>query len=297
MRAIEQETITDIRVNDPTRVLRIAENRKRRSRVTGTKRRINIIAADHPARRVVAAGGDPLAMMDRNDFLQRIAAILTADAADGVMATVDVLEELLILHERTGFLDDKLLIGSMNRGGLQGTAWELDDPITSALPSSCMQLGFDGVKLLLRVCDDDVNSLNTIRYCSEAITVLNEFELPTFLEPLPVRKSDGKFEVIKEPEQLAKLVGVASALGDSSRNLWLKLPHCENFSVVANATTLPIVLLGGEETFSAGQLRDGLSAGPNVRGTMIGRNVLYPTNGDPVEAARRVHEIVHEVQQ
>jgi DhnA family fructose-bisphosphate aldolase class Ia len=91
---------------------------------------------------------------------------------------------------------------------------------------------------------------------------------------------------------------VASALGDSSRYLWLKLPHCENYDTVARATTLPILLLGGE---SAGdpapflrQLGSAMSAGPNVRGALVGRNVLYPGDEDPLAMAEAAGGIVHE---
>jgi DhnA family fructose-bisphosphate aldolase class Ia len=90
---------------------------------------------------------------------------------------------------------------------------------------------------------------------------------------------------------------VAAALGDSSRRLWLKLPYCDGFETVARATTLPILLLGGE---SAGdpahfltQLENALGAGGNVRGALVGRNVLYPGEEDPLAVAEAVGGIVH----
>ena len=45
---------------------------------------------------------------------------------DGVLGTADVLEDLLLL----GALDGKIVIGSMNRGGLAGTVFEIDDRFT-----------------------------------------------------------------------------------------------------------------------------------------------------------------------
>ena len=41
-------------------------------------------------------------------------------------APPDILEDLLLL----GALDDKVVIGSMNRGGLAGTVFEIDDRFT-----------------------------------------------------------------------------------------------------------------------------------------------------------------------
>ena len=90
---------------------------------------------------------------------------------------------------------------------------------------------------------------------------------------------------------------MASALGDGSRYMWLMLPHCEGYETVARATTLPILLLGGE---SAGdpapflrQLGSAMAAGPNVRGALVGRNVLYPGDEDPLAMAEAAGGIVH----
>jgi hypothetical protein len=44
----------------------------------------------------------------------------------GVLGTPDIVEDLLLL----GALDDKVVIGSMNRGGLAGTSFEIDDRFT-----------------------------------------------------------------------------------------------------------------------------------------------------------------------
>jgi len=130
-----------------------------------------------------------------------------------------------------------------------------------------------------------------------AITQMNSLGLPTFLEPLPVTRADNNYKVIKTADRLAKIVGVASALGDSSRHLWLKLPYCENYETVARATTLPILLLGGESVGDATpflrQVEAGLQAAPNVRGALVGRNVLYPGAEDPLSVAEAVGGIIH----
>jgi len=295
--------ITETRVSDPECLLQAAKSRKRRGHLT-TDGKLNILAADHPARRVTKVGDDPLKMADRHGYFARIVRVLQSDVVDGVMATMDILEDLLIIHhliiEAGGpaFLDHKLLIASLNRGGLAGAAWEMDDPITGASPATCVAMGLDGAKLLLRICDDETGSLNTLLYCARAITELNALDLPTFLEPLPVVKDKNAYSVIKKADALAKIVGVASALGDSSRNLWLKLPYCENYEIVARATTQPILLLGGESVGDATpllqQIAAGLSAGPNVRGALVGRNVLYPGSEDPLVVAQAAGLIIHE---
>jgi DhnA family fructose-bisphosphate aldolase class Ia len=294
--------ITEVRVRDPECSLRAARSRKRRSSLT-LDGKLNILAADHPARRVAKVEDDPIRMADRHGYLARIVRVLQCDTVDGVMATMDVLEDLLILHHLIaeaggpGLLNDRLLIASLNRGGLAGASWEMDDPITGASPATCVDMNLDGAKLLMRVCDEETNSLRTMLYCSRAVTEMNALGLPTFLEPLPVEKYNNNYKVAKNAAALAKIVGVASALGDSSRHLWLKLPYCEKYEIVAQATTLPILLLGGESVGDATpllrEISAGLAAGPNVRGALVGRNVLYPGAEDPLVVAQAAGSIIH----
>lgn len=295
--------ITELRLNDPELPVRTAQARKRRSKLTPDGK-LNILAADHPARRVTKVGDDPIRMANRHGYLARIVRVLQSEVVDGVMATMDVIEDLLAIHHLIleaggpGLLDDRLLIGSLNRGGLAGTSWEMDDPVTGASPATCAAMGLDGAKLLLRICDEEQGSLDTMLYCVDAINEMNALRLPTFLEPLPVVKKDGGFSVVKTSETLAKIVGVASALGDSSRYLWLKLPYCKDYEVVARATTLPILLLGGESVGDATpllrEIEAGLSAGANVRGALVGRNVLYPGDEDPFVVAQAAGVIIHQ---
>ncbi|MCS7023724.1 MAG: hypothetical protein NZV14_02900 [Bryobacteraceae bacterium] len=294
--------LTAIRVSDPGYAFRVAQERERRPLV-GESGRLHILAADHPARGVTKVGDNALAMADRREYLARILRVLEAGGVDGVMATMDILEELLILDGifreigRSSPLARKLLIASLNRGGLAGSVWELDDPMTGPSPSSCVAWRLDGAKVLLRVSLDSADSLKTMLASAGAIRECNQVSLPMFLEPLPVVKSDSGWSVKKDATSIARLVGVASALGDSSRFLWLKLPYCKGFEQVARSTTLPILLLGGE---SAGdpapflmELESALGSGPNVLGALVGRNVLFPGSEDPLEMAKAVSAMIH----
>jgi DhnA family fructose-bisphosphate aldolase class Ia len=295
--------LTSTRVDDPEFVFRAAQERVRRPRLAPTGK-LNILAADHPARNITKVGNDGLAMADRRDYLARILRVLTSARVDGVMATMDILEDLLAID---GFLraagaptllDYKVLIASLNRGGLAGSCWELNDPLTGATPASCQAWRLDGAKILLRVDPQSPDSLETLKASGAAITESNALHLPFLLEPLLVARTDKGYTVVKTAEALAHLAGVASALGDSSRYLWLKLPYCDDYEKVARSTTLPILLLGGE---SAGdpapflrQLECALRAGPNVRGALVGRNVLYPGAEDPLAMAEAAGGIIHE---
>ncbi|MFL6286453.1 MAG: hypothetical protein ACJ74Q_25220 [Pyrinomonadaceae bacterium] len=298
--------VTDVRVTDPLRSLRAARARVRRESLT-IDGKLNILAADHPARRVTRVGDDPLRMADRREYMARILRVLMSETVDGLLATMDIIEDLLIIHDLMresggqGFLDDKLLIVSFNRAGLLGSSWEIDDPVSGPTAASCKEWGLDGAKILLRLCDAEPDSLKTLLATVRAITELNAVGLPMFLESLPVVKVDdgahGAYKVLKNAEELARTAGAAAALGDSARYLWLKLPYCENYELVASATTLPILLLGGEPVGDATpflrELVAGLKAGPNVRGALVGRNILYPGDDDPLAVIESVGGIIH----
>jgi len=295
--------LTSLRVEQPDKILEIAAKRPAR-RPLPEDGRLCLLAADHPARGVTAVGSESHLMSDRHDYLARIVRVLASDAVDGVMATMDILEDLLLLHHLLveaggpGLVEGKWLVPSLNRAGLAGASWELDDPISGATPTTCVRMGMDGAKALLRICGSDVGSLRTIEAVSAAITEMNGYRLPFFLEPLPVVRRDERWQVVKEAGELARIVGIASALGDSSRYLWLKLPWCPNFVQVAAATTLPILLLGGPANGGVrgvlAEVADGMASGGNVRGTLLGRKVLYPSSGgDPLVAARAVAGLVH----
>jgi DhnA family fructose-bisphosphate aldolase class Ia len=295
--------LTSLRVERPDEILEIAAKRPAR-RPLRSDGRLCLLAADHPARGVTAVGSESHLMADRHDYLARIVRILASDSVDGVMATMDILEDLLLLHHLVveaggpGLVDGKWLIPSLNRAGLDGSAWELNDPISGPSPTTCVRMGMDGAKALLRICESDAGSLRTIEAVARAITEMNGYRLPFFLEPLPAVRPDDRSQVVKEAGELARIVGIASALGDSSRYLWLKLPWCPNFAQVAASTTLPILLLGGPADGGVrgvlAEVADGLAAGSNVRGTLLGRKVLYPSaGGDPLVAARSVAGLVH----
>lgn len=297
------DRLTDLRIRTPDLVVDLAHRRRRRPHVAPTGR-LNVLAADHPGRGVVAVGGDPQRMTDRREYLRRIVRVLSARNVDGIMATMDLIEELLLLDYlgqkagRASFVDGRLLIASVNRGGIAGTSWELRDPVTGADAQAITAFALDGAKLLWRFDAENPDSLDTMVWCADAIRALNAAGVPTFLEPLAVRNVHGRPEVLRTAEALAPLVGIASALGDSSRHLWLKLPYCEDFARVCRATTLPILILGGPasghpEGFVA-ELADAMESGANVRGCMLGRNVLYPAELDPQPVAEVIGGVVHE---
>jgi hypothetical protein len=280
------------RANDPGAVKRAYDMRKRRPRLLSESGTLFLVAADHPARGALGVGGDPMAMADRRSLLERLLVALENPAVDGLLGTPDVVEELLLL----GALDDKIVIGSMNRGGLAGADWEIDDRFTGYDAQSIADFGLDGGKMLLRLVDADPGTVPTLQACAEAVSELASHKLIAMIEPLPyVRDTSGKLILHKDSASLARAVTVASGIGVTSAYTWLKLPSPDDAAAL-DATTLPVVVLGGVP--SDDPAADLASWGRTlhhdaVRGLVVGRALLYPPDGDvsaAVDAAAKVLE-------
>jgi len=297
------DQITDIRIHQPEVIEAEAQARKRRQRLTRDGKLV-LTALDHPARGVTEIRGDQLAMGDRWQFLARARRVLEDPELDGVVASSDVMDDLLILShlERSrsgrGFLDDRVLVGSMNRGGLAGAAFEMEDTFTSFTSQRLAELGCDAGKMLLRLDPADPASGRTLTACAEAITRLRRQHLAAFVEPLPVRRKEtGGYETLKDAASMVRLIGVAAGMGDSSAHVWLKVSCSPELARVARGTTLPILLLGGparetpEDTLR--DFADGLAASARIRGVIVGRNLLFPGNADPLPMCRALTSLVH----
>jgi len=270
--------ITDLRVDDPGAVLRAARARKKSSTNRGDGR-LMLVAADHPARGAFGVGNRPLAMGSRVDLLDRLVVALSRPGVDGLLACADIVEDLLLL----GALGGKVLIGSMNRGGLQGAAFELDDRFTGYDARGCAEMGLNGGKMLTRIALGDHGTVSTLTAAAQAVNELAELELMALIEPFWSVRREGRVYNDLTPDAVLKSVGVTSALGRTSAYTWMKLPVVAEMERVMDSTTLPTLLLGGDpstrpaETFET--WRNALRL-PSVRGLVVGRTLLYPADDD-----------------
>jgi len=275
--------IVETRVHRPEAIAEAAGRRKRRTRTVGPAGRLFVVAADHTARGVLGAGTDRDAMRDRATLLERLCIALSRPGVDGVLGTADIVEDLLLL----GALDDKVVIGSMNRGGLAGTVFEIDDRFTGYDAEGIAAMGLDGGKMLFRIDPDDPATVATMAACARAVDELAGRQLMAMVEPFVCHRLDGRVRNDLSPDAVGRAVAVASGLGRTSAYTWLKLPVVEDMHRVLSASTLPALLLGGEvpddpdPTYASWQeaLRH-----PAARGLVIGRAVLYPADGH-VESA------------
>ncbi|MEV2229015.1 deoxyribose-phosphate aldolase [Streptomyces phaeochromogenes] len=280
---IDISELVRIRAQRPEAVEEAAARRPRRS-LLGESGRLMIVAADHPARGALSVGDRRLAMANRIDLLERLCLALSRPGVDGVLATADILDDLLLL----GALDHKVVMGSMNRGGLAGAAWELDDRFTGHRPRDIERLRFDAGKLLLRIDYDDPGSLTTLESTARAVDDMAERRLPVFVEPFLSRRdpTTGTLRNDLGADAVTRSIAIASGLGGSSAYTWLKVPVTENpddMARVMETSTLPAVLLGGEvgaDQEGAYEKWRGALQLPTVQGLVVGRSLLYPADGD-----------------
>ncbi|MFI6454244.1 deoxyribose-phosphate aldolase [Streptosporangium amethystogenes] len=282
MREEDYRRLLDDRAWHPERVTEAAAKRRRRPLPTG-RDQLLIIAADHPARGSLGVGSEPMAMESRAGLLDRLMTALARPGVDGLLATPDIVEDLLLL----GALDGKIVIGSMNRGGVQGSVFEFDDRFTAYDAESIAAMGFDGGKMLCRIALEDASTAATLASCGHAVTRLASYGLMAMIEPFWSRRVDGVVRHDLSPEAMIHAISVGQGLGATSARTWLKIPVVEGMERVMEATTLPTLLLGGDPDKAPEQVFGSWSKAlrlPGVRGLVVGRALLYPP-GDDVAAA------------
>ncbi len=284
--------LIEARIREPESLRRALQHRRRRDLV-GPDGNLLIVAVDHTARGMLAAGSDPLAVADRYTLLDRVKRALAVPGVDGVMASADILEELAWLGE----LEGVVAIGTMNRGGIIGARWELDDRLTAYDAEHIAEYGLDGGKTLLRIEDTDAGVARTLEMVAAISTELADRKLMNMVEPLPyLIDESGRARLDLSTERLIKVVAIASGLGSSSAYTWLKLPASPDMAKVAATTTMPIVMLGGDPGANAAQTFAGWQAAmaePNVRGLVAGRALVYPEDGDVEGAVTAAAKMVH----
>ncbi len=283
--------LTTMRVDAPERIAKALADRPRRQHVA-IDGALFIVAADHTARGMIGVPGQPRAMVDRRTMLERLLVALDNPRVDGVLASADILEDLICL----GALDGKVAVGTMNRGGLAGARWEIDDRFTAYDADHLVAANLDAGKMLLRIDPDDRGTVPTLAACAAAVVALNDRRLMAMVEPIPYTK-DGSGRAVwdHDPDALLRAVGVCAGLGGSSAYTWLKIQATADIASVAAATTQPLLILGGspgpdpEATFATWERA---LEQPTVRGLVVGRALLYPPDGDVEGAVGRAAELV-----
>lgn len=276
------ERLVDMRLSDPLGfAARIAG---RQASTWRPEEPLMVIAADHPARGALRAGADPNAMGDREELLSRCVRALSRPGVNGFLGTCELVADLANL----GALDGKVVFGSMNRGGFAGACFELDDRMTGYDAQGIETDNLAGGKMLLRYDLSDPATLATVEAVAQTVTQLGRSRRIALVEPfMASRDAEGRVVNDLSVEAVVKSVAMTAGLGASSAWTWLKLPAVEPMEAVARASSMPILLLGGEVPDDAERTRRLWAQAlkpASVRGLVMGRALLYPEGGD-VETA------------
>jgi len=283
--------LNELRAREPRAVAAAAAARARRP-LLGADGRLLIVAADHPARGALGVRDEPCAMGSRTELLARLRTALARPGVDGVLSTPDILEDLLLL----GDLEGKVVFGSMNRGGLQGASFELDDRFTAYDAAALAAARFEGGKMLTRLDLADAGTVRTLEASARAVSDLAAHELVAMVEPFVSRRVGGRVVNDLSTQAVISSVHVAQGLGVTSAYTWLKLPVVADMVRVMDATTLPTLLLGGDpsghpdDTYA--EWGKALTL-PSVRGLVVGRALLFPGDGDVASAVDSAAALVH----
>ena len=276
------DKLGEVRAQEPELIAQVLRERPRGTMPKDASKMM-IIAADHPARGALAAGADPMAMADRRNLLARCVEALSRPGVHGFLGTADMVEDLALL----GVLDGKLVYGSMNRGGLAGASFEMDDRFTGYDAHGVSDGGLDGGKMLMRIDLDDPGTIRTIEACAGAVDELAGHQVIAMVEPFISHRVGGEVRSDLTPDAVIRSIAITSGLGRTSAYTWLKLPCVPEMERVMAASTLPALILGGEVSEDPDAALAGWAkalALPTVRGLVIGRSLLYPP-GDDVAAA------------
>ncbi|WP_172191341.1 Cgl0159 family (beta/alpha)8-fold protein [Actinomyces faecalis] len=272
------DKIVEIRTHTPERIAQVMADRPRGTMPAGDDK-LMIIACDHPARGALAAGRDPMAMASREEVLARCVEALSRPGVDGFLGTADLIEDLALL----GALDGKLVYGSMNRGGLAGATFEMDDRMTGYDAAGVVASRLDGGKMLMRINYEDPRTVDTLATCAKAVDELAERQVMAMVEPFISRWDKGRIINDLSPDAVIASMAIASGLGRTSAYTWLKLPAVPEMERVMEASTLPALILGGAVSADADAARDSWRRAldlPTVKGLVIGRSLLFPPDDD-----------------
>jgi DhnA family fructose-bisphosphate aldolase class Ia len=291
MVTLDFDALRETRATNPARLAQVYADRVRRPIVDGDGR-LMIVAADHPARGAIAVNGNATAMADRYELLTNLAEALSRPGVDGVLGTPDIIDDLALL----GLLDNKIVVGSMNRGGLRGASFEMDDRYTAYDMPAIDRDGLDFAKNLIRINLSDAGTLETLEASALAVSDAAELGIPIMLEPFMSEWVNGEIKNNLSADQVILSIAIASGLGNSSAYSWLKLPVVDDMERVMAATTLPTLLLGGDPGENVDALFDRWGNAlrlPGVRGLVVGRSMLYPHDGDVARAVDVAATLVH----
>jgi DhnA family fructose-bisphosphate aldolase class Ia len=249
-------------------------------RVLASDGRAVVLAADHRARGIVT--------IER--YADYVAALRAAlPACDAVMASAQPLADLA----RDGVAPEQATLLSLNRTGLAGTAFELDDRLVATVAGAVAR-GYTGVKVMTRVDPSDRSGAGQLEMLGAVIEQAHAAQLSCLVEPLTW--THGAMD-----RGVDSIVWSAVVAHDMGAPL-LKVPvpdaargneRIEAVQRIVESVGVPVLFLGGprvsdRETVLV-EVSDVMAGGG--AGMAIGRAVYQ--DPDPAQMAKDIAALVH----
>jgi len=100
--------------------------------------------------------------------------------------------------------------------------------------------------MLLRIDPDDPASARTLEACGAAVSALAAQARIAMVEPFLTERTANGLRNDLSTQAVVRSIHIAAGLGSTSAYTWLKIPAVDDMRSVAAATTLPLLVLGGE---------------------------------------------------
>jgi DhnA family fructose-bisphosphate aldolase class Ia len=241
-----------------------------------------ILAADHRARGVLTI--EPYAA-----YLGALEAAMPH--CDGILASAQPLGDLI---DRGVVESRHCTFLSINRTGLAGSVFELDDRLVAPV-SRAEADGLSGIKLMTRIDPGDPHSADALELLGQVLEEVRQRGLQALIEPILWRDRS----MATDTESIVKAAVVAHDLGAPL----LKVPvpavgpgqeRVEAVARVVASVGVPVLFLGGPrgegDTHALlAEVEDCMAGGAS--GMAIGRTVYQDPS--PAEVAKAVADIVH----
>ena len=241
-----------------------------------------ILAADHRARAVVTTE-------NWAEFFGALAKALPF--CDGILATAEPLRSLAAAGHVTALHRSYL---SVNRTGLAGSVFELDDRLVASVPRAAAE-GWTGVKHMTRIDFADPVTSSALELLGQVLEQSQHAGLEALVEPLVWQ--DGRIR--RDTEGVVLAAVIAHDMGAPVIKVPVPAvpPGAERRRAVARvvaSVSVPVLFLGGPRTEDGrdhvlDEVRDVMEGGG--AGMAMGRTIYQ--DPDPADMAGLVDALVH----
>jgi DhnA family fructose-bisphosphate aldolase class Ia len=243
-----------------------------------------VLAADHRARAV-------LTTENWSEFLGSLAQALPF--CDGILATA---QPLIALAEGGHIAERHRTYLSLNRTGLAGSAFELDDRLVASVGRAASD-GWTGIKHMTRIDFGDPVTASALELLGQVLEQSRDAGLEALVEPLAWHEG----RIRRDIDDVVLAAVIAHDIGAPLLKVPVPAanPGAERQRAVARVVAsvgVPVLFLGGPRAGEEGrervleEVRDVMEGGG--AGMAMGRTVYQDT--DPAEMAGLVGALVHE---